>query len=312
MHQNGELTLQSYKTLKSRLIFRVKPYFDHFELDQIDANALTHFHNHLREKSSAQTTKYILQQFQSLLKYGCENGILKFVPLFPKIKTKTTSRGSFSLREYSKLLRTAKKLSKIVDPPPKITHRNSANSIYAKTNSVPEEMAWLIGFMVNSFVRPSDIKLIQHKHVQIIRGKHTYLRLTLPETKLHTAQIVTLRPAVRIYESLKKHMAKKGFDKPNDYLFLPEIKERFSAMRLISGHFNKCMNYAEIKKNELGQNRTLYSLRHTSIMFRLLYGSNIDLLSLARNARTSVEMIENFYARNLSAEMNIDLIQSKR
>ncbi len=72
------------------------------------------------------------------------------------------------------------------------------------------------------------------------------------------------------------------------------------------------MTFAGIKKNQLDQNRTLYSLRHTSIMFRLLYGNSIDLLTLARNARTSVEMIEKFYARNLNAEMNIGLIQSKR
>jgi hypothetical protein len=33
---------------------------------------------------------------------------------------------------------------------------------------------------------------------------------------------------------------------------------------------------------------------------------------VARNARTSPEMIDRFYARHLSAEMNIGLLQSKR
>ena len=61
-----------------------------------------------------------------------------------------------------------------------------------------------------------------------------------------------------------------------------------------------------------GKNRTLYSLRHTAITLRLLYGGKIDLLTLARNARTSVEMIEKFYSSNLSAEMNIDLLQGRR
>jgi hypothetical protein len=36
------------------------------------------------------------------------------------------------------------------------------------------------------------------------------------------------------------------------------------------------------------------------------------LLTLARNARTSVEMIEKFYASTLSAEMNIALLHGKR
>jgi hypothetical protein len=60
------------------------------------------------------------------------------------------------------------------------------------------------------------------------------------------------------------------------------------------------------------EKRSLYSLRHTAITFRLLYGRGIDLLTLARNARTSVEMIERFYSSNLTAEMNIELLQSKR
>jgi hypothetical protein len=47
-------------------------------------------------------------------------------------------------------------------------------------------------------------------------------------------------------------------------------------------------------------------------MFRLTKGGDIDLLTLARNARTSVDMIERFYARPLQAEMNVDKIQSMR
>jgi hypothetical protein len=53
-------------------------------------------------------------------------------------------------------------------------------------------------------------------------------------------------------------------------------------------------------------------LRHTAITFRLLYGNGIDLLTLARNARTSVEMIEKFYSSTLTAEMNIEMLQSRR
>jgi hypothetical protein len=44
----------------------------------------------------------------------------------------------------------------------------------------------------------------------------------------------------------------------------------------------------------------------------LLYGTGIDMLTLARNARTSVEMIERHYASALTAERNIGMLQSKR
>lgn len=60
------------------------------------------------------------------------------------------------------------------------------------------------------------------------------------------------------------------------------------------------------------KNRTLYSLRHTAIMYRLLFGEGINTLALARNARTSVEMIDRFYAKPLSGEMNIAMLQSRR
>lgn len=67
-----------------------------------------------------------------------------------------------------------------------------------------------------------------------------------------------------------------------------------------------------IKKGPHGAMCSLYSLRHTAMTFRLISVGNIDLLTLARNARTSVEMIEKFYASTLSAEINIALLHGKR
>ena len=178
--------------------------------------------------------------------------------------------------------------------------------------SIPKEIPWLIGFMVNGFMRPSDVIHIQHRHVTIVRSEHIYLRLSLPETKRHRAQIVTLQPAVRIYEHLREYMSHRGLAGPDDYLFLPEIRRREAAGPLMSSHFKKVLEVSGLRYGSLGQARTLYSLRHTAIMFRLLYGRGIDLLTLARNARTSVQMIEKFYASNLTAEMNIGLLQSHR
>ena len=58
-----------------------------------------------------------------------------------------------------------------------------------------------------------------------------------------------------------------------------------------------------------GEKHTLYSLRHTSIMYRLLKG-DVDTLTLAKNARTSQAMIEKFYASRLTALMNLDKLHS--
>jgi integrase len=178
---------------------------------------------------------------------------------------------------------------------------------------VSDELQWLIRFMVNSFVRPSDIKNLQHQHVSVVRGKQTYLRLNLPESKLHDKPIVTLQSAVCVYEKLKAYQSARGQAKPTDYLFFPELTDRKFVLIYLGWQLKFVQEQACIEANASnGKNRTLYSLRHTSITFRLLYGRSIDLLTLARNARTSVEMIEKFYSSNLSSEMNIDLLQGRR
>ena len=51
----------------------------------------------------------------------------------------------------------------------------------------------------------------------------------------------------------------------------------------------------------MGEPRTLYSLRHTSLMYRARYGGEIDAFKLAKNARTSSEMLERFYLSKLES-----------
>jgi integrase len=210
------------------------------------------------------------------------------------------------------LVTAARSLTKIPVEKRPTKNNQRANGIFIKTENVPCEMEWLIRFMINGFMRPTDVIQIKHKHVEIIRAENIYLRLTLPETKRHTSQIVTLRPAVRVYEKLRQHMEQQSMAADEDYLFLPQVKDRRSAGILLSNHFIKILNAGGLRTGQLGQSRTMYCLRHTAITFRLLYGRGIDLLTLARNARTSVQMIEKFYASQLTAEMNINLLQSRR
>jgi len=67
--------------------------------------------------------------------------------------------------------------------------------------------------------------------------------------------------------------------------------------------FNELLERAGLRTTHAGKSRTIYSLRHTSIAMRFLKGEGVDLLFLARNCRTSIEMIDRFYARHLSALM---------
>ena len=309
----GELSMQSFKSLRNRFKKQITPYFWGKDIRALGHEDLSSFMDVLvkRNSSSITITQY-LQSIRLVLKFALVNELVDRIPPFPKVRLNSQPRGGFTATEYLQLLRAAKQLSRLEEEQKPSTHRNRAGGIFTKTVSVPHEMAWMIGFMVNSFLRPTDLKYIQHKHVEIVRGDHLYLRLTLPETKRHKAQIVTLRPAVRIYRHLRQYSEKQGYGREDDYLFLPHVEDRDAATVVLSQNFNKILLATHLKKGELGQERSLYSLRHTAIMFRLLYGKGIDLLTLARNARTSVQMIEEFYASNLTAEMNISLLHSKR
>ncbi len=167
--------------------------------------------------------------------------------------------------------------------------------------------------MLNSFIRPSDLKTLKHKHIDIAsKNGNTYLRLTLPETKSHSSPIATLFPAVTVYKSIVKHYTPLNLASPDDYIFMPQYRDRHYAHVILSTFFNWVLSETGLKKGAHGQDRSLYSLRHSAITFRLLYGDGIDLLTLARNARTSVQMIEQFYSSQLSGEMNITMLQRKR
>jgi Phage integrase SAM-like domain len=196
------------------------------------------------------------------------------------------------------------------------------SSTYLKRVDMTDDMHDLIVFMINSFIRPTDLKWMKHKHVDVIEGEYTYLRLRLPTSKKHDKPITTMHHAVTVYKRLKERHSQLGMAKPDDYVFLPmyhdsqnEVKDRKAredALIQIQRQFAVVMESAELGDGPNDEHRTLYSLRHTCIMYRLLYGYGMDLLTLANNARTSPDMISRFYASQLTGEMNIDMIQSKR
>jgi hypothetical protein len=89
--------------------------------------------------------------------------------------------------------------------------------------------------------------------------------------------------------------------KDSDYIFLPEYTNRSTAARIFQRQFNYLLDTADIKHDPLtNQDHTLYSLRHTAICMRIILSEGqVNIFNLAKNAGTSVEQIERFYARNL-------------
>jgi integrase len=313
----AELSAASLGILRNRLDAHVLPFFRYIPPPEVTTDLLEDFVARLTKAGLSSNT---ISQYQvvlrKLLKLAVRQGLLREVPEMPVVRVVNRPRSMLMLKDYMLMIRTARKLSHLgmAAPPLKDTKGERERFWVAPRNlTLAPDMAWVISFMVNAFVRPGDLRQLKHRHVQVVRGEHTYLRLTLPETKSHDKPVVTLRPAVRVYEAALAHGTAQGYGKPDDYVFLPAESDRNYALAVLGFWFKWVMREAGIAlESELGNQRTLYSLRHTAIMFRLLYGKGIDMLTLARNARTSVQMIERFYASSLSGEMNIEMLQSRR
>jgi integrase len=160
-------------------------------------------------------------------------------------------------------------------------------------------MKYLIQFMVNSFIRPSDLRVIKHKHVQVqTEGKDKWITLTHPPTKTSDDDVQAMPSTVPVYQKLvefkKQEKMKLGLD---EYVFFPEYDNRNTAMAVMARLLKRIVIEAEIKV-KTGKNITMYGLRHTAIMFRLTIG-RVDALAIAKNARTSQQMIDKFYASHL-------------
>jgi integrase len=260
---------------------------------------------------STTTINQYLVVIRKVLKQALAMGLIESLPAFPHLRGNAQSRGAYTPSEYWKILRCARRLRGQPYPADARTIRLKYK-IRSREQALPLDLAWAAGFMVNSFIRPSDLRTLKHRHIEIVRGENTYLRMNLPETKSHGKHIVTLYPAVRIYEKILKHQRAQGRGAPDDYLFLPHLRDRNYALAVLGFHLNWVLAETGLKVGAHGQARSMYSFRHSAITFRLLYGQGIDLLTLARNARTSVDVINTYYASTVTGEQNIALLQSRR
>lgn len=268
---------------------------------------------------------------RKVLSYGQLRGAIAALPRLPKVKREDEPRGWLTTQEYKRLASRVKRLTNKVYEVRSVTvkdadgkERKTLQTVKATARKKPgtpirkititPDLRNAIVFMVSSFIRPTDLKHLQHKHVEVIETEDTHylLRLSLPKSKKHDAPIVTMRYAVKVYLRQKALYEDAGLANKNDYVFMPKQLKRDVVLTELQKQMAIVLDNCGLRKGPRDEDRSLYSLRHTCIMYRLLYGEGLDLLTLARNARTSPEMIDRFYARHLSAEMNIGLLQSRR
>jgi site-specific recombinase XerD len=299
--ERGERSSRYNDDDKQKLQADILPFFKGMDIRNV---TYKHIDNFIQKLSSRNLKPTTLKKFtifiHKIFTYAEREGLVDRIPTMPSIKQKDSPRGWFNDVEY-KLLRT-------------VTVQAIKDNVIVRGHPITDEMRFLITFIINSFLRPSDVKTLKNKSIHIVDNiDQSFLRIQPESSKTINTPIVTMKNAVEIYRNLLSHHTENDCPTgPDDFVFFPKIPNRDFALQTMRRQFDWVLNKAGLKTASGGEPRTLYSLRHTSIMFRLTKGGHIDLLTLSRNARTSVAMIERFYARPLSGEMNIDMIQSMR
>jgi hypothetical protein len=329
-YKRGQLTKISFENMQLRLNKHVLPFFGQVDVNMINYKMLDSFLQHLSGAGnglSVSTISAYMGLVRKVLIHAARHSFIKHVPEFPNVGVEDKPRGWFTVPEYKLITSKAKKLADQT-----VEWRKDAltgESYFCMPGEarrgddkmvrrvyMTRDLADLIVFMVNSYIRPTDVKNMQHGHVHVIDKEYTYLRLALPPSKGHSYPITTMPWAVRVYERLcGRRLKEQGSEASllaNEYVFMPDAPSREDAMKKLQRQFEVVLDMTGLRYSNTGEIRSLYSLRHSSIMFRLLYGRAIDTLTLARNARTSPEMIDRFYAAPLQGEMNIEMLQSRR
>lgn len=247
-----------------------------------------------RPDLKSSTLNSISATLRNVLKIARNDGAIDSIPDTPRTPQKDSPRSRFDFfplvskedDKYQKLLRAAKSLA-------------DENK---RVRGVPitAEMRDLIIFVVHSFVRPTTTELfaLRHGDVSVAGDEPRRLLLNIIAGKTGRRMSNTMEAAVSVFERIK---LRNPAAQPSDFLFFPEYENRTTAGRIAARQFKEVMDKAGIKSDpRTGEKYSLYSLRHTAICMRLINSQGkVNIYSLAKNAGTSVDQIERFYARHL-------------
>ncbi|MET0721805.1 MAG: hypothetical protein ABWY64_13340 [Tardiphaga sp.] len=154
----------------------------------------------------------------------------------------------------------------------------------------------LILFMSNTGLRPDEAMRLEYRDVTVAFDEGTQETILEMRGKRGYGPCKSTQNAVSVFNRLKK----RNKPQPTDRIF-PKYHH---AM------FKRVLEEEGLKFDREGRPRTLYSLRHTYICFRLMEGA--DIYMLAKNCRTSVEMIEKYYAAHLKDVLNASAINVRK
>lgn len=252
-----------------------------------------------------------------VLKTAIRHGWLSYLPDLStpyKKSGKVGHRPWFSPAEYKQLYEASRSYA---HNPSQEQHRWNAEQVHD-----------YILFLANTGLRPDEAKNLQHLDVSIVKDEATGERILEIEVrgKRGIGYCKNMPNAVRPYQRLltrpkpgpsqtKRARRRRGENVTN----IPEIQITYpqpTDLVFPGDHkklFNGILKRADLKFDRDGNRRTAYSLHHTYICLRLMEGA--DIYQIAKNCRTSVEMIEKHYATHIKNVLDaaaINVIRKKR
>jgi integrase len=200
-----------------------------------------------------------------------------------KASDKIKPRPWFSPEEYKQLYTATRRRAQ---KPKRKSHKWSC-----------EQLHDFVLFMANTGLRPDESARLEYRDVQIVEEDwgDTILHIEV-RGKRGFGYCKSMPGAVKPFERLLTR------NKPmlTDRLFPKHHRQLF----------NNILEEEGLKFDRDGNRRTPYSLRHTYICLRLMEGA--DIYQIAKNCRTSVEMIEKFYASHIKNMLDASAINVRK
>ena len=152
--------------------------------------------------------------------------------------------------------------------------------------------------MANTGLRPDEVMRLDFRDVTVVDDEATGETILEIEVrgKRGVGYCKSTSGAVRPFERL----VERNDPSPTDLIFPKSHRQLF----------NRILIEEELKFDREGNRRTAYSLRHTYICLRLMEGA--DIYQIAKNCRTSVEMIEKYYATHIKTSLDAAAINVRR
>ena len=301
----GERNAQYVKTIHwavQNADWGLLDYFGDMDVRKVKSMHFQEYLGWLQKKRpalAASTKNTLNATFRNVMKMAVDEGAVDAVPSTPRSKLKDNPRPFFRFHPlvskeedaYQALLTAAKQMAE--------------DKVIVRGVPVTDELYDLLLFLSHSFVRPLTTELYAIRHSDVtVADDPKRLVVTVRDGKTGYRAANTMPAAVSVYERIQQRNPNAGGE---DYIFLPEYLNRTTAAKIIQRQFGELMDRSGLKVDKsTGKTHTLYSLRHTAICMRIINSEGqVNIFNLAKNAGTSVDQIERFYARflPLSKEM---------